>query len=331
MKKTKAFALASDIVLLLLTIGGAIWLFALGSPAVAWQTDRSLLPLVVDGSRLLMLVTAIGVVLGLIAAAVAHRRPDRVVNGDVTRYAVGDRLAHWSIALGFVLAFVTGAWLLRLFALDTTVDLRPTLYVVHFIGAGLIVLAGAAFVAYSRVRGEDALFPRWRDVGPAIARLFGYLGTYGQPGVLGLRLRMVWLQDALAAIGIRPAKREGKFLSVEKVLSFTPLAILAVIVVATGLIKAAHYFFAVPLEVLKWSTWLHDVSVWLTLIVVGLHLAAIFLVPRNWPGIRSMVTGRMRVDLVGEEFPAWADELRQREIPAQGREVPAHGTAGGGD
>ncbi|MBU6423066.1 MAG: cytochrome b/b6 domain-containing protein, partial [Chloroflexi bacterium] len=283
MKKTKAFPIASDIVLLLLAIGGAVWLFALGMPTVTWQTDRSLLPIVVDGSRLLILATAVGVVLGLVLAAVVRRGRDRVTDGDVIRYAWGERLVHWAVALGFVLAFITGAWLLRLFGLDTTVDGRPTLYVVHFVGAGLIVLAGGAFVLYSRVRGQDALFPRWGDVGPAIARLFGYLGTYGQPGVLGLRLRMVWLQDALAAVGIRPATREGKFLSVEKVLSFTPLAILSVIVVATGLVKAAHYFFAVPLDVLRWSTWLHDVSVWLTLIVVGLHLAAIFLVPRNWP------------------------------------------------
>ncbi len=56
------------------------------------------------------------------------------------------------------------------------------------------------------------------------------------------------------------------------------------IVVVTGLIKSAHYFFVVPSGVLYWTTWLHDLSTQLTLVVVGLHLAAIFLVPR--------VTGR---------------------------------------
>ncbi len=327
--KTKLFAIASDVVLLVLVIGGAIWLFALGSPVVAWQTDRSLLPLVTDWSRILILLAAVGVVLGLVLAALLRRGRDRIVDGDVVRYGAYQRLVHWSLAIGFVVDLVTGAWLLRLFGLQTTVELRPTLYVVHFIGAGLIVLAAATFVTASRVRGEDALFPRWADVGPAIARLFAYLGVYGDRGFLGIRLRMVWLQNALAAVGIRPARREGKFLAVEKVLSFTPLAALAVLVVGTGLIKAARYFFAVPPDVLRGATWVHDVSVWLTLIVVGLHLVAIFLVPRNWPGIRSMVTGRMRLDVVREEFPGWADELRQREVPASGREVPAHGIAGG--
>lgn len=329
--RTKVSALIADIVLAILVIGGAIWLFAVGIPPADWTSDRPMLPLIVDASRYLILLTAIGIVLGLVVAMTRRRARDRIVDGDVVRYAGGQRLVHWAVALGFVLAFATAAWLLRWAGLQNTIDVRPTLYVLHFIGAGLIVLGGLTFATASAVRGAQDLYPRWIDVGPAIARLFGYLGIYGESGVLGLRLRMVWLQDALAAVGIKRATREGKFLSVEKVLSFAPLAILSLIVISTGLLKAAHYFFVVPSDALYWATWLHDLATWLTLIVVGLHLAAIFLVPRNWPGIRSMVTGRMRLDVVREEFPGWADELRQREVPAHGREVPAHGAAGGGD
>ncbi len=327
--KTKTLAILGDIILVALIVGGAIWLFVLGSPPAAWETDGTLLPLSVDWSRILIYLTVAGVVAGLVVAAVVRRRRDRLVNGDIVRYGGYERLVHWALAIGFVLDFATGAWLLRLFGLQTTVDLRPTLYVLHFIGAGLIVFAAATFATSSRVRGEDALFPRWRDVGPAIARLFGYLGIYGERGVLGLRLRSVGLQKALASIGIRPAAREGKFLAVEKVFSFTPLAILAAIVIGTGLIKAARYFFAVPLDVMYWTTWLHDVSVWLTLAVVGAHLAAIFLVPRNWPGIRSMVTGRISLRHAREEFPAWVDEVGRGEAPHGVVEgAPAHGSAG---
>jgi len=328
--KTTVSAVIADVVLVALIIGGAVWLFAIGLPPAAWSSDRPLLPLIVDGSRLLILLTAVGVVLGLVLAATLRRRRDRVIDAEVVRYGAYDRLVHWALAIGFVLAFATAAWLLRWAGLQNTLDVRPTLYVVHFIGAGLIVLGAAAFVTSSRVRGQDALFPRWRDVGPAIARLVGYLGVYGQPGVLGIRMRMVWLQRALAGIGIKPAAREGKFLSVEKVLSFTPLAILALIVVGTGLIKAARYFFVVPSDVLYWTTWLHDLSTWLTLIVVGLHLAAIFLVPRNWPGIRAMISGRMGLHVVEEEFPAWADELKRTEVQPAAATQAAHapGSAG---
>lgn len=325
---SKTSALIADLVLVALVIGGAVWLFAIGLPPASWTSDRPLLPLNVDGSRILIVLTAAGIVLGIVVAALRRRGRDRIVNGQAVRYGGYERLVHWALAIGFVLDFATAAWLLRWFGLENSVDVRPTLYVVHFIGAGLIVLAATMFATSSRVRGAGALFPRWRDVSPAIARLFGYLGVYGEAGALGLRLRMVWLQRALAAIGIRPSKREKKFLAVEKVFSFTPLATLALIVVVTGLIKAARYFFVVPGDVLYWTTWLHDLSVWLTLIVVGLHLAAIFLVPRNWPGIRAMLTGRMSLHTIEEEFPAWADELRTREARPAGKGLPAHGTAG---
>jgi cytochrome b subunit of formate dehydrogenase len=325
--KTKVSALIADAVLVVLIVGGAIWLFAVGFPPAEWTSDRPLFPFVVDSSRILIALAAIAVVLGIVFAWLKINGHDRIVGSDVIRYSGFQRIIHWALALGFVLDFGTAAWLLQWVGLDSTVENRQTLYLLHFIGAGLIVFAGIAFATTARVRGQDALFPRWRDVGPAIARLFGYLGTYGEPGFLGMKLKMDWLASGLAAIGIKPAKREGKFLSVEKVLSFTPLAILAAIVIVTGLIKTARYFFVVPGDVLYWTTWLHDLSTWLTLIVVGVHIVAIFLVPRNLPGVRAMLTGRMSLHNVEEEFPGWADELRQREprttptegIPASGR------------
>lgn len=327
--KTKTFAVISDIVLVALILIGAVWLFVSGLVVTSWTTDRPLLPLVVDWSRIVLIVAALGVVAGLAIAALARAGRDRIVGNDAIRYGGYERLVHWALAIGFILDFATAAWLLRWFGLQSTPDIRPTLYLVHFIGAALIVFAAAAYVTSARVRGQDALFPRWRDVGPAIARLFGYLGVYGQPGVLGVRWPTTWLKGPLAAIGIKPAKREGKFLAVEKVLSFTPLAILALIVVGTGLVKSAHYFFLVPGDVLYWSTWLHDLAVWLTLIVVGLHLAAIFLVPRNWPGIRAMITGRMRLHTVEEEFPEWADELKHGEVAPKPKRVGVPSSAGG--
>ncbi len=312
--RTKVSTLVSDIVLAASIIAGAIWLFVVGTVATSWTTDRPLLPLSIDGSRYLILLTAVGVVLGLVLAALVRQRRTRIVNGELVRYSLYDRVVHWGTALGYILAFATGAWLLRWVGLDNSEANRPTLYLVHFIGAGLIVITTVTFVTRARVAGQDALFPRWRDISPAIARLFGYLGVYGQSGVLGLRMgkdaQQGWAR-ALDAVGIRPAPREGKFLSVEKVFSFTPLAILTFIVLLTGLIKAGRYFFAVPVEVVAWATWLHGLTTWGALIVVGAHLAAIFLVPRNWGGIRSMIAGTIPLRAAEHEFPAWADDAKR--------------------
>jgi len=328
---TKPFAVISDIVLVVLVIVGAIWLFASGFYGGGAITNRPLLPLSVDGSRILLILTAVGIVVGLLFAGLRRERT-RVEHGEVVRYSLYDRVVHWAIAIGFILAFASAVWILRWFGLEITNDIRPTLYLIHYVGAGLIVTAAAMFATSSRVRGQDALFPRWRDVGPAIARLFGYLGVYGESGAFGMRMPKSWqpgAQATLADLGIKPDPSEGKFLAVEKVFSFTPLAILVVIVVATGLIKSAHYFFEMPSDLIYWTSWVHDVTAQLTIAFVGLHLAAILLVPRNWPGIRSMIFGRMSFRAVEDEFPGWADELRQREpraTPTDG--VPAHGTVG---
>lgn len=326
---SKPFATLADLVLVALVIIGAGFLFLSGLYTGEVASDRPILPLSVDGSRILLVLATAGIVLGLVLAR-GRARAATVEAGQVTRYSLLDRVVHWAIALGFILDFATAIWILRWVGLTPTVDNRPTLYLLHYVGAGLIVLAGALFVTQTRVRGQDALFPSWKDLSPAIARLFGYLGVYGESGVLGLRLPRSWqgpIAATLADLGIRPAKREGKFLSVEKVFSFTPLAILAVVVVATGLLKSAYYFFTVPQPVMYWTTWLHDLAAWGTLLIVGLHLAAIFLVPRNWGGIRSMIFGSIPFRVVEHEFPGWADELRRRsprEIPSGGG-IPAHG------
>src|SRR5512135_2368926 len=111
--KTKMFATLSDIVLVALVFGGAVLLFASGIFSSGWNTDRPLLPLVVDWSRIMLLAAAVGTVLGVLVAAFIKLRRDRVVDGRVVRYSGFDRIVHWSIAIGFVLDFVTAIWLLR--------------------------------------------------------------------------------------------------------------------------------------------------------------------------------------------------------------------------
>lgn len=314
-RKTTALAVLSDTVLLLLAVGGAVWLLTAGAPPAVWSTDRPLFPLSVDGSRALLLLTAAGAALGFVLARALPRARTRW-SDRVIRYSIFERLAHWSVALGYVLAFATGVLVLRWFGFDATREQLQTLYLWHFVGAGLIVVAATSWVVSYRMRGQGSLLPRWRDLGPAVARVFAYLGIYGGSGVLGLRWPNSWQrpwQRALATFGIRPLAREGKFLAAEKVLSFTPLAILTLVVVITGLVKAARYFYGVPADVYLWATRIHDLTAWLTLVVVGLHLVAIVLVPRNWPGITAMITGRMDRHVIEEEFPAWADELQHRE------------------
>lgn len=310
--KVKALAVVGDLVMVVILLASAIGLLISGPPLAGVNSDKLLYPLSLEGSRLTLLISAIGVVVGMLIALVRPRRRS-VVNGEIVRYSGLERLVHWSVVIGYLLSFGTAVIMLRWLGLASSVETRPLVYLLHFIGAAVLVFAAAAFATAYRARGADGLFPRWSDISPAIARVFAYLGVYGERGVLGLRLPGAWAkswQEVLSAMGIRPRPREEKFLAAERVLSFTPLAILTLIVVATGLAKAARYFFYVPPDLYRLATTVHDYAVWGTLVIVGLHIAAIVLVPRNWPGLRAMSTGRISREVVAEEFAAWDDQLR---------------------
>src|SRR5512141_1193177 len=99
--RTKQFAFLSDLVLVALVVVGAVYLLAIGTNPTGATTDRPLLPLSVDGSRILLIVATVGVVLGLAVSRLRMRRA-RIENGMVTRYSLYDRVVHWAIAIGFV-------------------------------------------------------------------------------------------------------------------------------------------------------------------------------------------------------------------------------------
>src|SRR5512132_3079899 len=125
--RTKPFAMLSDLVLVALVVIGAVYLFLSGFYTGEVATDRPILPLSVDGSRILLALAFAGIVLGLVAARGRSHRTQ--IEGDrVTRYSLVDRLVHWAIAIGFILDFATAIWLLQWIGLGSTVDNRPTLY-----------------------------------------------------------------------------------------------------------------------------------------------------------------------------------------------------------
>src|SRR5512141_1833529 len=97
--RTKPLALISDLVLVALVVIGAVYLFTTGFYDTGATTDRPLLPLSVDGSRILLLCAFAGIVVGIVVAGMRRGRT-RIENGEVTRYSLFDRLVHWGIALG---------------------------------------------------------------------------------------------------------------------------------------------------------------------------------------------------------------------------------------
>jgi cytochrome b subunit of formate dehydrogenase len=116
--------------------------------------------------------------------------------------------------------------------------------------------------------------------------------------------------------GIAPAKQWNKYHPAEKTFSYVPWAIIVTVMLVTGLIKAFRYLYPIPPTFVAQVTSVHDLFAIVSIVMLGLHLAAICLAPRNWPLLISMFTERVSRKHVQQVHPIWYKELTAREQAA---------------
>jgi thiosulfate reductase cytochrome b subunit len=244
------------------------------------------------------------------------RRQHRAVNTteSLRRHELSEVLTHWLNAVGIGLGLMTAAWLKRWF--DRPFSLETT-YIIHFVGAGMTLMAVAHHLTYELVGGGGGLLPRKvADFKNALAELASYTGVYrGVRGAFGIQLPVVIrrpVQRLLRKLNIVPDPA-GKYLATEKVLSYTVWTVLIGVVVLTGLVKTLNYVIAVPGGVRQPATFLHDGATIFLVVMLGVHVAALVLVPRNWPLLKSMVTTRISRAYARQHLPLWADEEETSE------------------
>ena len=66
---------------------------------------------------------------------------------------------------------------------------------------------------------------------------------------------------------------------------------------------------------------LHDQFTIVAIVMLGVHLAAVLLVPNHWPMLISMFTTRIPRAYVEKEFVNWANELKAGEPAANAPSV----------
>jgi cytochrome b subunit of formate dehydrogenase len=256
---------------------------------------------------------------GIAVAVVQRERPHkaRVETGaTLRRHELTEVVIHWLNAAGMVLCLITAAWLLRWF--DNPFSLETT-YVIHFAGAALILVAVAHHLTYQFVGGGTGLLPRsGADVKNAAAELAGYTGVYrGLPGAFNIQLPLSVrrpVQRILRRLNLAP-EPAGKYLATEKVISYTIWAVLIGIVVLTGIVKTLNYVVLMPGGLLDGATFLHDGATIFIVVFLVIHVAALALVPRNWPLLTSMFTTRISRAYAKEHLPLWQN-------PADGNDRP---------
>jgi hypothetical protein len=214
-----------------------------GSGAQPWSNELSDNFVFV---KALPFVLGFGVAAGLLMASTygAKVRSD----GAIRRWSPGTVFGHWVLTLGFVLALPTGIWQYLGGILDVNLPIPLYLiYRVHYIGAGVVIFAVAAFVSYLWMTGDRSLLvPR---------------GQWGRH-LLGLayelppRIRGPYAK--LLRVDLKqPRPPTGKFTFYETVVEFPSWSVLLALITITGLIKAGRYLLPVPGLVLFLASTLH--------------------------------------------------------------------------
>ncbi len=210
----------------------------------------------------------------------------------------------------------TAAWFVRWFQRPFEVE---TLYLLHFIGAALVLAVVAHHATFQMLLGGRGLQPRGKeDFRMAAAETLGYAGVFSKKrSVLGIGLpvsiRRPLQRLFVRRLGLAPGE-EDKYLASERVFSYLPWVILIGTVVLTGLVKAARYLMPVPEPALRVATFLHDGAIVWIVALLFIHVAALVLIPLNLPLLKTMVTTRISLHYVANHLPRWYRRL-QAENP----------------
>ena len=278
-------------------------------------------------ARVAPFIIALGIVVGIVQARMAARSGgDAIIGDQVRRHDLSTVIAHWTNAIGVILALITGALILR------WVDYRPELrlvFIIHYVGAALMLFGIFNHLTRHGVSGGTGLIPKsfgvLRDL---IGELFEYAGIFGPKEAV---LRIPWpkairqpiAKYVKALLGYKEG-RADKYLVTEQILSYPPWAILMGVIVVTGVIKLLKYMYPIPGSVLNTATVVHDLATIAIGVMLIIHLLPLFLVPANWPLLLSMFKTTVPRRYVEERHPAWYKRLRV----AQSRPAEPVKTAG---
>lgn len=298
---------------------------AAGEP---WAPQSELFKLNFRFASIMLLVTAGGIAFGLLGTALFRHRRARldVTRGQVRRHTVGHMLTHWLNAVGFLLATFTGALMLNWLPIQMNM---VTVYTLHYVGAAAILIGFVATVVQATTKGTSTvhrLIPKGHQVKHAFVELLGYAGLVGDRGILGFRA-LQWPEslrrEIEKGVGFTGHGREGKYLAAEEVLSYPLWALIGLLIISTGILKAARYVYPLPADLVKWLTIIHDWTAVGTVVMLAVHVGALVLVRTNWPLFASMFSGKVKVDYVKEVHGQWYDQLVQEKQEMAADEVAA--------
>lgn len=210
----------------------------------------------------------------------------------VVRHSALELIEHWAIAISGLVLFLTGMFELPMSkryyissvpGLGWSADYMTSLYL-HY-AAAIVFTAEAMFhVSYHGLRGEKGLIPQKGDFSESITVIKSLFGFGEEPPM-------------------------HKYLP-EQRLAYVGMAFVILMLIVSGLVKTYKNLYApdMSLPVVLWATWIHNIFFILFFLAFLAHMAAILLRP-NWPMVRGIFTGKVRLDYARHRHPLWLADL----------------------
>jgi len=212
----------------------------------------------------------------------------------VVRHSKLELIEHWAIAVSGLILLLTGIfelpvgkryYIITIPGLEWSADFITSLYL-HYSAAIVFTAAGIFHLVYHGWRGEKGLFPRKGDFAQSLAVIKSLFGWGEEPPM-------------------------HKYLP-EQRLAYAGMAFIMLMLILSGLLKTYKNIYAPDMShtVLLFATWIHNISFILFFLDFGAHMAAIALRP-NWPMVRGIFTGSVRLDYARHRHSLWLDEIEQ--------------------
>jgi cytochrome b subunit of formate dehydrogenase len=212
--------------------------------------------------------------------------------GLVVRHDLIELIEHWSIALSGLLLLVTGIFELPMAnryyitsipGLSWSGDFIKSLYL-HYAASVVFIAAAVFHLLYHGILGERGMIPQRGDLKASIAVIKSFIGKGEEPPF-------------------------NKYLP-EQRLAYVGMAFIIAMLILSGLVKTYKNLYApdMPLTLVLWATWVHNVFFMLFIMAFVAHIGALVLKP-NRPMFRGIFLGTVRLDYARRRHPLWIREM----------------------
>jgi len=222
----------------------------------------------------------------------------------VVRHGAIELIEHWAIAVSGLILLLTGIfelpvakryYIITVPGLGWTADFITSLYL-HYTAALVFTMAGMFHLVYHGLRGEKGLIPQKGDLATSVTVIKSFIGIGKEPPM-------------------------HKYLP-EQRLAYVGMAFIILMLILSVLVKTYKNIYAPDMShaVLLWATWIHNIFFVLFFLAFLGHMAAIALKP-NWPMVRGIFTGKVRLDYARHRHQLWIDDIEKSESIAPLEEI----------